>query len=48
MMNQASNPEEIESKDDGIGSFSDSSEVEFDSSDSSVKLSAKHIIKKIK
>jgi hypothetical protein len=40
---QASNPEEVEWEDDGIGGSSDYSEVENDSSDSSIKLSAKHI-----
>jgi hypothetical protein len=42
---QASNPEEVEYEDYGIGCSSDLSEVEYDSSDSSVKLSAKHIKK---
>jgi hypothetical protein len=42
---QASNPEEVELEDDGIGSSSDSSEVEYDSSDSSIKLSTKHFKK---
>jgi hypothetical protein len=42
---QASNPEEVKWEDAGIGGSSDSSEFEYDSSDSSVKLSAKHIKK---
>jgi hypothetical protein len=42
---QESNSEEVEWEDDGIGGSSDYSEVENDSSDSSVKLSAKHISK---
>jgi hypothetical protein len=40
---QASNFEEVKWKDDGGGGSTDYSEVENDSSDSSVKLSAKHI-----
>jgi hypothetical protein len=44
---QASNSEEVEWNDDGDGGYGDISEVENDSSDSSVKLSWKHI-KKIK
>ncbi len=41
---QASNSEEIKWNDDGDGGcFTDYSEVENDSSDSSIKLSAKHI-----
>jgi hypothetical protein len=44
---QASNSEEVEWNDDGGGGSTDYSEVENDSSDSSVKLSTKHI-KKIK
>jgi hypothetical protein len=44
---QASNSEEVKWNDDGDGGSTDYSEVENDSSDSSIKLSAKHI-KKIK
>ncbi len=44
---QASNSEEVEQNDDGDGGYGDNSEVENDSSDSSVELSRKHI-KKIK
>ncbi len=44
---QASNSEEVEWNDDGGGGSTDYSEVENDSSDSSVKLSGKWI-KKIK
>ncbi len=40
---QASNSEEVEWNDDGDGAYGDNSEVENDSSDSSVKLSLKHI-----
>jgi hypothetical protein len=40
---QASNYEEVEWNDDGDGGSTDYSGVENDSSDSSVKLSAKHI-----
>ena len=42
---QASNSEEVEWEDDGIGGCTDGLEFENDSSDSSVKLSAKHIKK---
>jgi hypothetical protein len=42
---QASNSEEVKWEDDGIGCSSDYSEVKYDSSDSSVKLSMKHIKK---
>ena len=42
---QASNSEEIEWNDDGDDGSTDYSEVENDSSDSSIKLSAKHIKK---
>jgi hypothetical protein len=42
---QVSNSEEVEWNDDGGGGSTDYSEVENDSSDSSVKLSAKHILK---
>jgi hypothetical protein len=42
---QASNPEEVEWEDDGIGGSSYYSKVENDSTDSSIKLSAKHIKK---
>ncbi len=42
---QASNSEEVEWNDDGGGGSTDYSEVENDSSDLSVKLSAKHIKK---
>jgi hypothetical protein len=42
---QASNSDEVEWEDDGIGDSTDYSEVENDSSDSSVKLSSKHIKK---
>jgi hypothetical protein len=44
---QAANSEEVEWEDDGIGGPTDYSEVKNDSSDSSVRLGAKHI-KKIK
>ncbi len=44
---QASNSEEVEWNNDDDGGYVDNSEVENDSSDSSVKLSTKHI-KKIK
>jgi hypothetical protein len=40
---QASNSEEVELNDDSGGGSTDYSEVENDSSDSSIKLSAKHI-----
>jgi hypothetical protein len=40
---QASNSEEVKWEDDGISGSTDDSEVKNDSSDSSVKLSAKHI-----
>jgi hypothetical protein len=40
---QASNFEEVKWKDDGGGGSTDYSEVENDSSDSLIKLSAKHI-----
>jgi hypothetical protein len=40
---QASNLEEVEWNDDGDGGYVDNSEVENDSSDSSVKLSSNHI-----
>jgi hypothetical protein len=40
---QASNSEEVEWEDDNIGGSTDYSEVKNDSSDSSVKLGAKHI-----
>jgi hypothetical protein len=40
---QASNSEEVKWEDDGIGGSTDYSEVENDSSDSSIKFSAKHI-----
>ncbi len=43
MMNQASNSEEVEWNDDGGGGSTDYSEVEHDSSDSSLRLSAKII-----
>jgi hypothetical protein len=43
---QASNSEEVEWNNDGDGGSTDYSEVENDSSNSSVKLSAKHIKKK--
>ncbi len=42
---QASNSEEVEWNDDGDGSYEDNSEVENDSSDSSVELSWKHMKK---
>ncbi len=42
---QASNSEEFDWEDDGIGGSTDYSEVENDSSYSSVKLSAKHMKK---
>jgi hypothetical protein len=42
---QASNSKEVEWNDDGDGGSTDYSEVENDSSDSSIKLSAKHIKK---
>ncbi len=42
---QASSSEEVEREDDVIGGSTDYSEVENDSSDSSVKLGAKHIKK---
>ncbi len=42
---QASNSEEFEWNDDGDGGYGDNSEVENDSSDSSVKLSWKHVKK---
>ncbi len=42
---QASNSEEVDWNDDGDGGSGDNSEVENDSSDSSVKLSLKHIKK---
>jgi hypothetical protein len=41
---QASNSEEVKWNDDGSGGSTDYSEVENDSSDSSVKLSMKHIL----
>jgi hypothetical protein len=44
---QTSNSEEVEWNDDGDGGYGDNSEVENDSSDSSIKLTWKHI-KKIK
>ena len=44
---QASNSKEVEWNDDGDGGYRDNSEVENDSSDSSIKLSLK-LIKKIK
>ncbi len=44
---QASNSKEVEWNDDGDGGYGDNSEVENDSSDSSVKLSLNYI-KKIK
>jgi hypothetical protein len=40
---QASNSKEVKWNDDGDGGYGDNSEVENDSSDSSVKLSLKHI-----
>ncbi len=40
---QTSNLEEVEWNDDGDGGYGDNSEVENDSSDSSIKLSLKHI-----
>jgi hypothetical protein len=40
---QASNSEEVKWNDDGDGGSTDYSKVENDSSDSSVKLSTKHI-----
>ncbi len=43
-----SNHEEVECEDYGIGGSSDLSEVEYDSSDSSLKQSAKHINEKLK
>ncbi len=43
---QVSNSEEVEWNDDGDGGYGDNSEVENDSSDSSFKLSWKHIQKK--
>jgi hypothetical protein len=42
---QASNSKEVEWNDDGDGGYRDNLEVENDSSDSSVKLSLKHIKK---
>jgi hypothetical protein len=42
---QTSNSEEVEWNDDGDGGYGDSSEVENDSSDSSVKLTWKHMKK---
>jgi hypothetical protein len=42
---QASNSEEVEWNDDGDGGYGDNSEVENDSSDSSIKLTWKHIKK---
>jgi hypothetical protein len=45
---QIRNHEEVKNEDYGIGGSSDSSEVEYDSSDSPVKLSAKHIKQKSK
>jgi hypothetical protein len=42
---QASNLKEVEWNDDGDGGYGDNSEVENDSSDSSIKLSLKHIKK---
>ncbi len=42
---QASNFEEVEWNDDGDGGYGDNSEVENDSSDSSIKFSLKHIKK---
>jgi hypothetical protein len=42
---QASNSKEVEWNDDGDGGYRDNSEVENDSSDSSIKLSLKHIKK---
>jgi hypothetical protein len=39
---QASNSTEVKWNDDGDGGYGDNSEVENDSSDSSVKLSLKH------
>jgi hypothetical protein len=44
---QTSNCEEVEWNDDGDGGYGDNSEVENDSSDSSVELTCKHM-KKIK
>ena len=44
---QASNSEEVEWNDDGDGGYGDNSEVENDSSDSSVKLTWKHLKKKV-
>ncbi len=44
---QMSNSEEVEWNDDGDGGYGDNSEVKYDSSDSSVKLTWKHM-KKIK
>ncbi len=43
--NQASNSEEVKWNDDGDGGYRDNLKVENDSSDSSVKLSRKHIKK---
>jgi hypothetical protein len=40
---QASNSKEVKLNDDGDGGYGDNSEVENDSSDSSIKLSSKHI-----
>jgi hypothetical protein len=42
---QASNSKEVKWNDDGDGGYGDNSEVEIDSSDSSAKLSLKHIKK---
>ena len=42
---QASNSKEVKWNDDGDGGYGDNSEVKNDSSDSSVKLSLKHIKK---
>ncbi len=42
---QTSNSEEFEWNDDGDGGYEDNSEVENDSSDSSIKLSWKHMKK---
>jgi hypothetical protein len=43
---QTSNSEEVKWNDDGDGGYGDNSEVENDSSDSSVKLTWKHMKKK--
>jgi hypothetical protein len=44
----ASNSKEVEWNDDGYGGYGDNLEIENDSSDSSVKLSLKHIKNKQK